>query len=132
MIDAEIQGLAVEILLVVRLGRPRGWAHVWLLLLLPVLLLVGGAGQAPAVAVAQVVRQFLHVRDADAQWVDASLLRAYVARHFSRARVFLPHGWRILRVVQQCWGQGDVTEISAHHTRFYHPRLCSCSSLRMI
>lgn len=65
---------------------------------------------------AQVVRQFFDVWHANAQRVNARLLWADMARHFSWTRVLLPHGWRILRVVQQRWGQGDVTEISAHHT----------------
>lgn len=113
VIDAKIQRLAVEILLVMRLRRPGRRAHVGLL---PMLLLIRGTRQATAVAVAQIVWQLFDVRHANAQRVDAGLLRADVARHFPRTRVFLPHGWRILRVVQQRWGQGNVTEISAHHT----------------
>lgn len=113
VIDAKIQRFAVEILLMVRLRRSSRRTHMGLL---PVLLLIRGTRQATTVAVAQIVWQFFNVRHANAQRIDAGLLRADVARHFSWTRVFLPHGWRVLRVVQQRWGQGNVTEISAHHT----------------
>lgn len=65
---------------------------------------------------AEVVRQLLDVWHADAQGINAGLFWAYVARHLPRARVLLPHGWRILGIAQQRRGQGDATEISAHHT----------------
>ena len=113
VIDAQIERLAVELVLVVGLRWPGRGTHVGLLL---VLLLASGTREAATVAVAQVVRQLLDVRHADAQGVNARLLWADVARHLPWTRVFLPHGWRVLRVVQQRRGQGDPVEVSAHHT----------------
>lgn len=127
VIDTKIERLAVELVLMMRLGRPGRGTHVRLLLLL----LIRRARQAPAVTVAEIVWQLLYVRHADAQRINAGLLWAYVARHLSRTRVFLPHGWRVLRVVQQRRGQGDATEVSAHHTASI-TRPCSCSPLAVI
>jgi len=100
VIDAQIERLAIEVVLMVRLGWPGRGAHVRLLLLL-LLLLIRRTRQAAAVTVAEVVRQLLDIRHAHAQGINAGLLRAYVARHLPRTRILLPHGWRILRVVQQ-------------------------------
>lgn len=110
VIDAEVERLAVKLVLVMRRRWSGRGAHVRLLLL------VRRARHAATVAVAEVVRQLLDVRHADAQGINARLLRAYVARHLPRARVLLPHGWRILGIAQQRRGQGDATEVSAHHT----------------
>jgi len=128
VIDAQIERFAIEIILVMRLRWPGRRAHVRLLLLL---LLVRRAGQATTVTVAEVIRQFLDVRHADAQRINTGLLRAYVARHLSRTRVLLPHGWRILRVVQQRRGQDDAIEVSVHHTAS-NTWLGSCSSPGMV
>jgi len=130
VIDAQIERFAVEIILMMRLRWPGRWAHVRLLLLL-LLVLIRRAGQAATVTVAEVVRQLLDVRHADAQGINTGLLRAYVARHLSRTRVLLPHGWRILRVVQQRRGQDDAIEVSVHHTAS-NTRLGSCSSPGMV
>lgn len=111
MIDTEIEWLAVKFVLMMRLGWSSRRAHVRLLLLL-----IRRTRHAATVAVAEIVWQLFGVRHADAQRINAGLLWAYVARHLSRTRIFLPHGWRILRVVQQRRGQGDATEVSAHHT----------------
>lgn len=124
MIDAEVERFAIELVLMMRLGRSGRGAHVRLLLLL----LIRRARQAAAVTVAEIVWQLLDIRHADAQWINAGLFWAYVARHLSRTRILLPHGWRIFRVVQQRRGQGDATEVSAHHTAsITWP--CSCSPL---
>lgn len=125
VINTEIERLAVELILVMRLRRSGRGTHMRLLLLL-----IRRARQTAAVTVAEIVWQLLNVRHADAQRINAGLLWAYVARHLSRTRILLPHGWRILRVVQQRRGQGDATEISAHHTASVTP--CSCSPLGVI
>lgn len=88
VIDAQIERLTIEIVLMVRLGRSGRGTHVRLLLLL---LLIRRTRQAAAVTVAEVVRQLLGVRHADAQRINAGLLRAYVARHLPRTRILLAH-----------------------------------------
>lgn len=126
VIDAKIERFAVELILMMRLRRSGCGTHMRLLLLL-----IRRARQATAVTVAEIVWQLLNVRHADAQRINAGLLWAYVARHLSRTRIFLPHGWRILRVGQQRRGQGDATEVSAHHTASI-TRPCSCTPLGII
>lgn len=126
VIDTKIERFAVELVLVMRLGRSSRGTHMRLLLLL-----IRRARQAAAVTMAEIIWQLLNIRHADAQRINAGLLWAYVARHLSWTRIFLPHGWRILRVVQQRRGQGDATEVSAHHTAAI-TRPCSCTPLGII